>query len=40
MILLKKFSDRVVEVPIGTDEDTIRNLAQQQNIVRVIDCVS
>ena len=36
----QEVSDRVVEVPIGTDEDTIRNLAQQQNIVRVIDCVS
>ena len=36
----EKISDRVVEVPIGTDEDTIRNLAQQRNIVRVIDCVS
>ena len=36
----QEVSDRVVEVPIGTDEDTIRNLAQQRNIVRVIDCVS
>jgi len=36
----QEVSDRIVEVPIGTDEDTIRNLAQQQNIVRVIDCVS
>ena len=36
----QEVSDRIVEVPIGTDEDTIRNLAQQRNIVRVIDCVS
>lgn len=36
----QEVSDRVVEVPIGTDEDAIRNLAQQRNIVRVIDCVS
>ncbi len=36
----QEVSDRVVEVPIGTDEDIIRNLAQQRNIVRVIDCVS
>ena len=36
----EKISDRVVEVPIGTDEDAIRILAQQRNIVRVIDCVS
>jgi len=36
----QEVSDRVVEVPIGTDEDTIRILAQQRNIVRVIDCVS
>ena len=36
----EKISDRVVEVPIGTDEDEIRILAQQRNIVRVIDCVS
>ena len=32
--------DSLVDVQIGTDEDTIRILAQQQNIVRVIDCVS
>ena len=36
----QEVSDRVVEVPIGTDEDAIRILAQQRNIVRVIDCVS
>ncbi len=36
----QEVSDRVIEVPIGTDEDTIRILAQQRNIVRVIDCVS
>jgi len=36
----QEVSDRVVEVLIGTDEDTIRILAQQRNIVRVIDCVS
>ena len=36
----QEVSDRVIEVPIGTDEDTIRTLAQQRNIVRVIDCVS
>ena len=36
----QEVSDRIVEVPIGTDKDTIRNLAQQRNIVRVIDCVS
>ena len=32
--------DTVVDVQIGTDEDIIRILAEQKNIVRVIDCVS
>tara|TARA_X000000368_G_scaffold40807_1_gene29546 strand:+ start:6079 stop:7932 length:1854 start_codon:yes stop_codon:yes gene_type:complete len=32
--------DRIVDVDISADKDTIRNLARQQNIVRVIDCVS
>ena len=32
--------NNIVDVDISADEDTIRILAQQQNIVRVIDCVS
>ena len=32
--------DRIVDVDISADKDTIRNLARQKNIVRVIDCVS
>jgi len=32
--------DTVVDVDISANEDTIKILAQQKNIVRVIDCVS
>ena len=32
--------DTVVDVDISTNEDTIKILAQQKNIIRVIDCVS